>query len=275
MAHRDAAASILLGGLLLSSAAHSVPIVRSVKNLVEMRGFIDEARGSVHDLFWTEYDIEVPKEQPKEEEKKEEPPPEPEPAPAPMPKMAAPKEAKAAPEAPPQAAQAGQTMTAKDDPDKPVDFSDFTMIQGSGSSYAGGVTDPNGKSNSAVYDRNAKGGGQPGGKGSGSGPPGPAPGSDGPDLSKAASPASRDWSCSHLFPPEADADDINQATVSIIVTVGPDGSPRSIKVTNDPGHGFGRAARTCALSQRYNAPLDHDGKPTTGNTAPFTVRFTR
>jgi protein TonB len=59
------------------------------------------------------------------------------------------------------------------------------------------------------------------------------------------------------------------------VTVRPDGSAQSVKVLSDPGNGFGRAARTCALSQRFEAAFDRTGQAITGTTAPFTVRFTR
>ena len=60
-----------------------------------------------------------------------------------------------------------------------------------------------------------------------------------------------------------------------MVTVRPDGSPLSVKVVSDPGHGFGRAARMCALGRRYTPGLDREGKPMVGTLGPINVRFTR
>ena len=61
----------------------------------------------------------------------------------------------------------------------------------------------------------------------------------------------------------------------VVVTVRPDGSPQSVKVVSDPGNGFGRAARTCALGRRYQTGLDRAGQPTTAATPPIRVKFTR
>ncbi|MCS6899265.1 MAG: energy transducer TonB [Myxococcales bacterium] len=271
----------LTGAMLVSLSFHAVPVLQAIRDLVEVRQFVEETRTVVHDFLWTTYEVEpppLPKTQ--EEEKPKEPEPEPAPAPAPAAKpvvqpQAKPTEAKpveAKPtEPPPAAAQAGKTLTAAEDI---ADFSnDFTMVQGEGR-YAGGITAAKGTSTTAVQDPNAKEGGVPGGKGSAEAPPPPPPSSE-PDRSRPARPANTAWSCSHLFPPEADAEGIDNATVSIAVTVRPDGSVQSVKVLNDPGNGFGRAARTCALSQRFEPALDRSGQPTTATTAPFTVRFTR
>jgi protein TonB len=48
-----------------------------------------------------------------------------------------------------------------------------------------------------------------------------------------------------------------------------------VKVVSDPGFGFGRAARVCALSRRYTPALDRTGSPTVSATPPIKVRFTR
>jgi protein TonB len=48
-----------------------------------------------------------------------------------------------------------------------------------------------------------------------------------------------------------------------------------VKVVSDPGHGFGRAARMCALGRRYTPGNDRAGQPITGTTPPIKVRFTR
>jgi len=44
---------------------------------------------------------------------------------------------------------------------------------------------------------------------------------------------------------------------------------------SEPGHGFGRAARMCALTKRYTPALDRDGNPVVGTTPPINVTFTR
>jgi protein TonB len=46
-------------------------------------------------------------------------------------------------------------------------------------------------------------------------------------------------------------------------------------VVRDPGHGFGRAARQCAMQKRYNTAQDRDGTSIAGQTKPFNVRFNR
>ena len=259
----------LIGALLLSSSLHAVPVVKAIRDLVEARSFLKEARATVHDYLWTQYEVEVEKEKPKPEEpKKEEPAPEPAPAPKPV-VMKAP--AEKPPEQAPSPATAGKTLTANADPNAPVDFSDFTMVQGEGTSYAGGITAKDGKSKSAVTTAPVADG-KPDGKGTASAAPPPPP-PEGPDLSRPATTARKDWKCP--FPPEADADDVNNAVVSVIVTVRPDGSPASVKVVADPGHGFGRAARMCALARKYNAGKDAEGNLTTKSTPPIRVTFSR
>ena len=269
MAHQWTSPAIV-GALLLSSSVHAVPVVRAIRDLFELRGFVEEARTEIHEYLWTSYEVELERAKPKEEEAKKE---EAEPAPIVAPKIVA----KAPPDKPaearPSTAAAGQTLTAKDDPNAPVDFTDFTMAQGTSDKYFGGVTSADGKTRGEVTDPNARGKGTPGGKGTADPTP-QAPKQEGPDLSRPAGLASKgDWKCP--FPPEADADDINLARVTIAVSVRADGTPSSVKVLSDPGHGFGRAARSCALSQRYAPSLDHDGKAIDATMPPVVVKFER
>jgi protein TonB len=166
----------------------------------------------------------------------------------------------------PAAAQAGKTLTADDD--AAGDVADFTMVQGTGTEYVGGTTSSIGTSAKAVR-----------GPATAVPPPPRAvvgtrnAAAVGPDLSRSPRPSGPDWNCSYLFPKDPDAGDY--ATVSIVVTVGIDGTPKSVAVLRDPGHGFGAAARTCAMSQRYAVGLDRQGSPTLATTPPITVRFTR
>lgn len=268
------------GAMLISLSFHSVPVIQAIRDLADVRNYVGEARAVMHDFLWATYEVIPPPPPPKaqEPEKPKEPEPEPEPAPAPAPKPVAQPQTKAEtkPETkeqpPPATAQAGKTLTAADDV---ADFSnDFSMVQGDGQ-YRGGTTSSKGTATDAVRDPNAKEGGTPGAKGTGSAAPPPPPASTEPDRSRIARPRNTAWSCSHLFPAEADAEGIDNETVSIVVTVREDGSVKGVKLISDPGHGFGRAARTCALSQSFEAALDRTGKPIVGDTAPFRVRFTR
>jgi protein TonB len=127
-----------------------------------------------------------------------------------------------------------------------------------------------GKGKSPTFNPRANNTGVPGGTGTGTAPPPPPPG---PDLSQPPGVIGLSWNCP--FPPEADADGIDQAVAVIVVTVRPDGSPLTVKVITDPGHGFGRAARMCALGRQYKPGLDRAGQPTTLTTPPMSVRFTR
>ena len=77
------------------------------------------------------------------------------------------------------------------------------------------------------------------------------------------------------FPGEADAEQIDHAFVMIQVKVKPDGSPETVSVLQDPGHGFGREARKCAMRKKYSQGLDPDGNAIGGTTKPFRVRFER
>src|SRR5262249_646709 len=145
-----------------------------------------------------------------------------------------------------------------------------TFVTGNADSYAGGVTASNGTSKTAVRDPRAGVNGVPGGRGA------PAPVSSGPAVSLSRPPGvsgKTEWDCP--FPPEADAERIDFQRVQVVVTVRPDGSAQAVKVLGDPGHGFGRAARDCAMRQRYSPGLDVEGRPVLASMPPIYVRFTR
>lgn len=191
------------------------------------------------------------------------PPPEPEPA---APNMPSPPAANNEPSPPPPAAQAGQVLAAEPDPNEPLDLTGNTFVVGSADTYAGGVSASSGSSKRAVYERTAQPNGVVGGKRKA-----PAENS-GPDLSRRASPASTDWSCS--FPPESDVEQINYMRVPVVVHVTAEGRAKAVDVLNDPGHGFGRAARQCALRQPFQSALDRAGRPVAQSLATV-VRFQR
>lgn len=174
-----------------------------------------------------------------------------------------PPEPKSAAATPPAAAQAAEALTQEHDV---VDLSN-TIVVGSGAKYGGGTTDPNGTSNGAVRALGARGGGA----GVGKGPamvPKPAPSlARAPRLAGGAS-----WSCP--FPPEADVADVNRATVALRVSVSADGSVSDVSVSSEPGYGFGRAAKRCAMNKRWDPGLDATGRAV-GAVAVVNVRFVR
>jgi outer membrane biosynthesis protein TonB len=162
-------------------------------------------------------------------------------------------------EAPPTAAAAGPALTA----DEVADSSD-SIVTGTGPGYAGGVTDRAGTSLFVVREVGARG--------AGSAAPAVAPPLE-RDRSRAPQLAGgMRWDCP--FPQEADIEGINRAVVSLRVDLSATGEVRAAQATTDPGFGFARVARRCALSKRWAPALGRDGKPVAATTV-VTVRFDR
>ncbi len=255
-------------------ALHIVIVLLAMRAhlLHEMKALLVDTRAWVHEYFWQMYEV-VPENKPPPPKPIDSPPPPeapPEP-PAPAPKAApAPKDPY---DAPPPPAQAAKVLTQKDDPDKIEDLTGNTIVNGEGTA-AFGQQSAAGKGDKPVLNPAASLTGVPGGTGSSKGPPAPPPPPTGPDLSRGATTlGGSSWNCP--FPPEADADQIDEARASVVVTVRPDGTPLSVTVALDPGHGFGRAARMCALTRRYTPALDRTGQPITSTTPPIGVNFRR
>jgi len=204
------------------------------------------------------------------------PPPPPPPPPEPEPEPEAPKPVRAASaatqkdEPPPPPAQAGKILTAEPDPNEPVDLTGQGFVTGNAEVYAGGVTANNGTSKDAVRNRNAAPGGVQGGTGAKAGPT-ELP--SGPDLSHPASlSGGAEWDCP--FPAEADAEQINFQIVQLIASLDAEGKVQDVKVIADPGNGFGRNARQCALRYRWNPATDREGHPK-AITQRINVKFQR
>jgi hypothetical protein len=241
--------------LAISLGLHAVWLVREAK----------ASSAKVSEI--SEVSLETIAPPPKVAETKPEEPPAPTNAPPePVQRMQATHPSRASSQSAPSAAQAAKTLTAPDAAGA-SDLADFTMVQGEGTSYAGGTTSAIGNSRSAVQ----------------------GPVSDvaaalpraavtsaresSVDRSRSATPAVPAWDCSRLFPSDADAGDY--ATVLIAVSVGSDGSAKRVAMLRDPGHGFGAAAIQCAMSQRFQAALDRTGNPVAATTPPILVRFSR
>ncbi len=252
-------------GLAGALVVHGAGAAHGYSALLDMAAFAAAIRSAVVDDVRATYAVEVNKPPP--------PPPPVEPEPEkPQPQQKAP----SAPqnqqqEKPPAPAQAAKVLTADPDPSEPLDLTDQGFVSGDGDRFAGGVTSATGTSKTAVRDLNAKPGGVVGGRGTGPVSPPPPPKED---LSRPATPASRDWGdCG--FPAEADVEQIDFMRLSIVVTVGTDGRAQSVTVLKDPGYGFGNQARQCALRKSYSVGLNAEGKAIVTTTPPFIVTFRR
>lgn len=271
-----------VGGVLalaIALSTHGVASARALLALYPLQRATRHMRAGIHDFLWTMYDVELAAEP--EQAIKPPPPPEPEPEPAPQPEPAAPApNVNAAPkppdddpyEAPPTPAQAAKVLTAPAQDDEPLDLTGQGFVSGDGTGPGYGMVSAAGTGDKPTFNTAANLKGKPGGTGT-SAPAAPPPPA-GPDLSRPPGlVGGTGWSCP--FPPEADIDGVDQAVASIVVTVRPDGTALAVKVVSDPGHGFGRAARLCALGRRYSPALDRAGQPITSTSPPIKVRFTR
>jgi TonB family protein len=76
------------------------------------------------------------------------------------------------------------------------------------------------------------------------------------------------------FPPEADADEIDSAAVTVRVRVDAAGKVTDVAIVSDAGHGFAAAAKACTLKARFAAARDEKGKAIAGEVV-MRVRFER
>lgn len=188
------------------------------------------------------------------------PPPPPASAPSPEPVAAAPRVARATRaqrERPAAPAQAGRLAAVSSEP---VDFTGSAFVVGSGPSYAGGTTTSTGTSRAPVHGVVA-----PGGAGDGS--------ARVPSRARSVSLDQAAWNCP--WPAEADAQQVNEQTVVLRVTVRADGRADRVDVLSDPGFGFGTAARLCAQRTRFEPARDPVGQPVAALSPPIRVHFYR
>jgi protein TonB len=165
---------------------------------------------------------------------------------APAPAEPPPEPVETAQEPPPAAAQAAAAITQNDDaPAAPSD----TLVTGSAASYAGGTTERGGSEAESVHAPAARASGVADSKGDA-----PVDRSQKPRLAGGTA-----WSCP--FPAEAEEEGIDRAIVGLEVEVAANGSVLAVSVHSDPGSGFGREARACALKKRWLPALDRNGQP--------------
>lgn len=258
----DSAGKMIGVALVVALMGHAAVGARAALLSLELIHWNQAIARRVHDAVWDSYDIEPPPPEPPKEEPKEEPPPPDPVAPkeAPPPRADAPKESP-----PPEAAQAGKVLAANEDPNEPVDLTN-SFVQGTGDTYTGGYSQEGATGKKPTYNPAAQAGGSPTGTGTAPAPPRP-------DRSrKAQLMGSRDWDCP--FPSEADTEQIDRASVEVEVAIGVNGKASTVRVMTDPGHGFGREARLCALRKTWDPALDRDGNPIAA-TQQYRITFER
>ena len=160
------------------------------------------------------------------------------------------------------AAKAANIISAKDD-DNVLNF-DNVFTVGTSERYSGGNTMSKGTNDKPPDTPKVAA------TGVAAAPP---PQIVGVDLSRTATLAgSGEWRCP--FPPEADSDSVDEASAVIEVIVGANGKAQSASILQDPGHGFGREARGCAMRESYVPALDKAGSPV-ASSKKFRVKFER
>lgn len=211
--------------------------------------------------------------------------PEPTPSPAPAPTQAAAPRASPAHATPPaavranapsagapQAAEAAEVLAA---PDDAVDFTQHTLVTGTGRVYAGGTTAAGGTSKGPVQGPVARAPSPAPRPAAAPAPPAPVPPAPTQevDLSHPVTLSEDDWSCA--WPREADREQIDEQSVVLQVRVDARGRVGDVKVLSDPGFGFGAAAQRCAYKARFTPALGRDGRPTQALSPPIRVHFFR
>lgn len=264
-----------IGALILAFALHFGGGAEAATTLFDLSAFSSLVRSVVGARL--EASIDIQQEEVPEKPEPEEPEPEPEEPEPEEPEPEAPpvkeSEVAAAAEAAPAAAEAAKVLTSEPEPDEPLDLTGEGFISGTGTRFAGGVTTADGTSDKAVRNVGARGDGVPGAQGKTEGAKGTAP--PAVDKSRPARLTPGDSWNNCGFPPEADAEQINQARVQLVVVVGTDGRPTSVSILSDPGFGFGRMARSCAMRKTFVPGLDKLGNPIARATPPFWVSFVR
>ncbi|MDB4946468.1 MAG: Ferric siderophore transport system, periplasmic binding protein TonB [Labilithrix sp.] len=253
--------AVMVAAAVLAVSVHAGAAVGAVEAAVlhAFAAWARDVRSEVASRLAQTYEVEV-----KQPEKPEEPPPPPPEPPKdetpPPPVTKAPKDEPPPP--PPAAADAAKVLTQEPAKEEPLDLTANTFVTGNAETAVGGVTQRGGTAKVATQNAGAVATGTPGGTGTTAAPR--------VDRSRAA----RILNLSNLercpFPAEADADQIDEAVVGIDVKVSPDGRAESVAITTDPGHGFGREAKKCAMREKYDAALNVDGVPMPGT---YRVRF--
>lgn len=242
---------VMVAAAVLAVSVHAGAAVGAVQAAV-LHAFATWARdvhGLVSNRLAQTYEVEMVK----PVEKPEEPPPPPPEEKEPPKQVIKEQHKDEPPPPPPAAADAAKVLMQEPAKDEPVDLTGNTFLNGNAETAVGGTTQIGGKATTATNNPAAVATGVPGGTGTH-----PAPAVK-VDRSRAASILNKANLERCPFPAEADAEQVDEAAVGIEVKVGVDGRAENVAVTRDPGHGFGREARKCALRERYAPALNVDG----------------
>jgi protein TonB len=268
------------GWLALALAVHLLGVLSAwtIVASSEMRDVAEGMRKMQRDFFGMRLDIGVeppppplPEPQPAEEPAAVETPPPPPPpvvklrAPEPPPEPLDARAQRAVSAAADAVAQAIKVLTTDDEPPGAV-----AIATGDGDVLVPGMVAGAGTGTTATWSPRAALTGKPGGGGRDPQPPAEL----GPDRSRRAGVISG-FTDTCDFPTQADFARIDHAVAVLIVRVRPDGTAEAATVVSDPGHGFGEAARRCALRTRFIPARDRAGNAITAETRPFNFRFTR
>ncbi len=250
--------AVMVAAAVLAVSVHAGAAVGAVQAAVlhAFGAWARDVKAQVSSRLAQTYEVDMVK----PAEKPEEPPP----PPPPEEKEPPPKLVKEAPKdepppAPPAAADAAKVLMQEPAKDEPVDLTGNTFLAGNADTAVGGVTQIGGTAKMATNNLAAVATGTPGGTGTA-----PAPPPVRVDRSRAAAIVNKANLERCPFPAEADAEQVDEAAVGIEVKVGVDGRAETVSVIQDPGHGFGREARKCALRERYNPALNVEGSPIPG-----------
>jgi hypothetical protein len=81
------------------------------------------------------------------------------------------------------------------------------------------------------------------------------------------------WNCP--WPSQAEAAQVDHATVRMQALVTPEGRAKGFTVLSDPGYGFADQAKMCASRHVFQPAKDRAGRAVTGTSLPFSVQFDR
>jgi protein TonB len=244
--------AVMVAAAVLAVSLHAGAAVGAVQAAV-LHAFASWARDTrdiVAERLAQTYDVDFIK----PVEKPEEPPPPPPEEKEPPKQLVKELPKDAPPPEPPAAAEAAKVLMQEPAKDEPVDLTGNTFLNGQGETALGGVTQIGGKATAPTNNLAAVATGVPGGTGTAAAPPAVKV-----DRSRAAAIMNKANLERCPFPAEADAEQVDEAAVGIEVKVSTDGRAETVSVTRDPGHGFGREARKCALREKYAPALNVDG----------------
>ncbi|MDB4934640.1 MAG: Ferric siderophore transport system, periplasmic binding protein TonB [Labilithrix sp.] len=244
--------AVMVAAAVLAVSVHAGAAVGAVQAAVlhAFASWAYDVRATVSNKLAQTYEVDMVK----PVEKAEEPPPPPPEEKEPPKQLVKEQPKDEAPPPPPAAADAAKVLMAEPAKDEPVDLTGNTFLAGNADTAIGGVTQIGGKATSATNNLAAVATGVPGGTGAA-----PAPPAVKVDRSRTAAIVNKANLERCPFPAEADAEQVDEAKVGIEVRVTMDGRAENVAITSDPGHGFGREARKCALREKYVPALNVDG----------------